>query len=210
MSDIQSIKYRVVGALVIVVSLLLAWWILLDHDIQRYKNVSEDIPEAVVIERFEIKPVGEFENVADDYAIAAQSAETTDAAEISVSQTQEKNVEPKDKPLAKASAVAKPPVAETVTKKTLSQQDERGLPEAWVLQVASFSERENAQQLQEKLYKADFPAYVKTFTVKDAKVYRVLIGPKLSKSRAHTMAKQVEKQFNLKTLLVAFKPGYEE
>jgi cell division septation protein DedD len=38
----------------------------------------------------------------------------------------------------------------------------------------------------------------------------VLVGPKLSKQKAADMAKAIEKEFALKSMLMLFKPGYEE
>lgn len=189
MNQQQPIKYRVIGALVIIFTFILAWWLLLDHDIKRFKNIKEPISEPIVIDRFDVI----------DIEKEAQAASA---------------VEPETKPLKVATTKpvkkTKNTVAEVKPAKKAVKLDSKGLPEAWVLQVASFGERKNAVALQQKLYDADFPAYVKTFNVPEGKVYRVLVGPKLSKQRAAEMSKKVEKRFSLKSMIVAFKPGFEE
>ena len=58
MSNSQSVKYRLIGALVIVFSFSLAWLLLLDHDVQRHQDWQSSMPKKVDVERFDIdKPV---------------------------------------------------------------------------------------------------------------------------------------------------------
>ncbi len=200
MSDAQSIKYRLIGAVVIVISFALAWLLLLDHDLQREQSWKTQVPEQLVIERFDIEE---------------PKAPTIKAQEVKAVST----------------AVEKAPVVESVpavekkkavsrTKKTIESKkttsnkytklDNSGKPDAWVLQVASFQDKNKAKTLQAKLLKDDFPAYVKEFNLPSAKIYRVFVGPKLSKDRARIMAKAIEKKQGLKTLLVSYKPGFAE
>jgi DedD protein len=202
-TKLQPIKYRVIGALVIVFTFMLAWWLLLDHDVKRFRSVKEPIPEPIMIERFEIIDISNNEQAAKD-SPAVTVKEQDKPAAMPVDEAKENSTEQTTE---KAEKPIKPQ-AENV--KAMSKHDSQGLPEAWVLQVASFSDKDNAKQLQQKLYKADYPAYVKTFNVADSKVYRVLVGPKLSKQKAADMAKAIEKEFALKSMLMLFKPGYEE
>ena len=84
------------------------------------------------------------------------------------------------------------------------------MPDAWVLQVASFEDKSNAENLKLKLLDDDFPAYIKLFKLPSGQSFRVLVGPKLSKKKASAMAKSIEKKQGLKTLLVSYKPGFSE
>ena len=194
MSDYQAIKYRLIGAAVIVGSFIFAWWLLLDHEVHRLGDSQMDIPEPMKIERFDIEePTKPDLKPAPD--IKSDDSEKTD---ISTNTAEEEK--PADLPVAPAE---KP-------QKKMSALDSQDLPEAWVLQVASFQDKSNAQQLQKKLVAKELPAYVKVFNLPEGKSYRVLVGPKLNKERAASMARQIEKDHGLKSMIMRYKPGFEE
>lgn len=213
MSDFQSIKYRLIGAAVIVVSFIFAWWLLLDHDVHRLQDVQADIPEPLKIERFEIeKPkaptvkskIEKKEPLSKnklEKKLAKESQPQASKTAISKTSASKKTTTPK-----KVSSKDAP----VKSKKKMSALDSQGLPEAWVLQVASFQEKANAQQLQKKLVAKKLPAYVKIFNLPDGKSYRVLIGPKLSKERVSRLSKVIEKEHGLKSMIMRYKPGFEE
>ncbi|CAA0107397.1 Cell division protein DedD [BD1-7 clade bacterium] len=202
MSDHESLKYRVVGALVVIVSLALAWSILLEHDVQREHDwAKSDIPEPMQIERFDVPDVEPIEDIKPSVLTKVTVPETakspTDATQ-KTSKTSLSESAPKSKP--------KPVVPE----KDFTQLNAQGLPEAWVLQVGSFKARENAIALQSKLRKDDLPAYVKAFKLNDGVKYRVLVGPKIDKKKAKRIAEQIRQKHKLKPMIMMFKPGYAE
>ena len=213
MSDSQSIKYRLIGAAVIVVSFILAWWLLLDHDVKRHQNLDTQMPEPITVERFDIdaptiptEEVTAQEITTVTVGNAAEPAAVEPAAEKpAVAPTPAAPA----KPVVAAPAPASKPV-ESKPAKDLAKLDDDGLPEAWVLQLGSFQDKQNAQDLQKRLLAQDFPAYVKVFNLPSGRIYRVLIGPKLSKDKAAQLAKQVQKKLGMKSILVRFKPGFEE
>ena len=195
----QSIKYRLIGALVIVISFTLAWLLLLDHDVKRKQQWAEDVPPPIEIERFEVP-----EPILD-----------TPAAQVSTPAIAQVESTPPPKPVIKPKPVVVPkakskPAKIKKKKPVYTQLNKKGLPDAWVLQVASFKEKANAKKLQQKLLKQGFPAYIKAFNLSSGRIYRILIGPKMSKSKVAAMAKKVEKKLGLKTMLVEYKPGFEE
>lgn len=188
MSDFHTIKYRLIGAAIIVCALVLSWWLFLDHDVRRYQDIRDNQPEPLVIERFDIaKPV----------APQRPPAEPQDESAAG----NNKDVEPEAKVPAKPAAEPSTPYAAV---------DDDGLPQAWVLQVASFRQSDNARQLQQQLLAAGMPAYVKKFRLDSGDSYRVLVGPKLSQQRARQLLEKVKKEFQLEGMLVRYKPGYEE
>lgn len=81
-----------------------------------------------------------------------------------------------------------------------------GTPNSWVLQVASFRQRELADALGQKLNEQDFPAYVREVSHPNGALFRVYVGPKLDKQALVTMKTEVEKNFGLETLVLPFKP----
>jgi DedD protein len=90
-------------------------------------------------------------------------------------------------------APAPPPAAKPVA----------GAPTAWVVQLGSFSNRENAFALRDKLRKRRYTAFVDDVAGAGNKpIYRVRVGPELLRSRADTLRDQLEKEFRLKGIVV--------
>jgi DedD protein len=130
-----------------------------------------------------------------------------------------KNIEKPVPATATATAVKK---AELVTKVAAEEKtpapksasyaalDAKGVPEAWVIQLASLKSKENAQKLQKELLGYGFPAYVKSVNKADGVSFRVLVGPKLNRQKAEEMAKAIEKKQGSKGMIVKFQAGYEQ
>lgn len=207
--DVQSTKYRLIGAMVIIVSFALAWLLLLDHDVKRQTQWSERVPEPLEIERFEIVRATDHQNQPVSYQVASKKADSDDnstaveSSSIHSDTSTDSDVVAKPKPhIAKGQSEKK--------SKAYAKIGSDGLPEAWVLQVASFKEKQNARNLQQKLLKVDIPAYSKAFNLSSGRIYRVLVGPKLNKQKASDLSKRIEKELGLKTMLVQYRPGFEE
>lgn len=209
MSDIQAMKYRLVGAVVIIVGFALVWWLMLDHEAhRRVKEEQADIPaQTFEVERFDIdepKPLGikpqdqkepEIEITAD-----VNSTNTSDISKSAKKQEVQSTV---------ASSAVK---TSTMASKSnaYSALDQKGLPESWVIQLASVKNRENAQQLQRKLLSSSYPAYIRTIHTDEGELHRVLVGPKLDRAKAEKTATSIEKEFGIKGIIVRFQTGYEK
>ncbi len=76
---------------------------------------------------------------------------------------------------------------------------------SWVVQVGSFSDQKNADALATTLKKAGFTAFVDPGTSNKTEIYRVRIGPELSKEKADKLAVVVkEKQKLTKAIVVQY------
>lgn len=118
---------------------------------------------------------------------------------VAVAAVPEKQVaKPKPKPKPKAT-----PKPKTVEKPAL---DKKGLPTAWVVQVGSFSKKANANTLKNRLQKAGYKAYVQQGKNTRGVLYRVLVGPLLSKPLALEQQAKINKSFKLKSLVNRFEP----
>lgn len=221
MSDIQAIKYRLVGAVVIVVGFSCVWWLMLDHEEhRRIQETQVEMPEkAFVVERFNIdepKPLGLHPktNVLENSPVGMDSSSNVVIKEDVITP-----VTQQDKPVAPPAEVVKPIVKKAVEVKPVtpveknthfSALDEKGMPEAWVLQLASLKSQENAKQLKNKLINTSYPAYVKEVSTADGVIYRVLVGPKLDRTKAEQMAKAIEKEHKMKSIIVKYQTGYKQ
>jgi len=93
-------------------------------------------------------------------------------------------------------------VAEIVTNQivALNSQDLT----AWVVQLGSFSSLTNAENLILNLQSEGYPAYIEEITVESETVFRVRVGPEISKSSAETTLTELDEKFSLKGILLQY------
>jgi cell division septation protein DedD len=65
------------------------------------------------------------------------------------------------------------------------------------VQVASFTERDNAVRLVERLTKADIPAQLREVQIAGKPHYRVQMLPQLDRKQAETLIERIQKKFDL-------------
>ena len=76
-----------------------------------------------------------------------------------------------------------------------------------MIQVASFSSRDNAENLTQKLRDEKFDAFVEPAQVKGKRVYRVRVGPEIDRRQADATLQQVNRVLesqNLKATLTTY------
>lgn len=81
----------------------------------------------------------------------------------------------------------------------------QGLPDAWVVQVASLSSQAGANKLRDQLQAEGHKAYVRSVSGTTT-IYRVFIGPKQDKTQALAIKSQLDKQLKVNSLVLPFKP----
>ena len=82
----------------------------------------------------------------------------------------------------------------------------QGLPDTWVIQVASLSAQASANKLRDQLQADGHKAYVRSVATANATIYRVFIGPKQDKAQALAIKSQLDKQLKVNSLVLPFKP----
>jgi len=65
---------------------------------------------------------------------------------------------------------------------------------AWIIQVGSFSKRENAEKLIVQLRGKSFSADIEQASVKGRTMYRVLVGPEVDRKRAEAMLARLNRE----------------
>ncbi|UQW76148.1 SPOR domain-containing protein [Pseudomonas avellanae] len=101
---------------------------------------------------------------------------------------------PAPAPTAPAPAPAKPAAPAGV--------DANGLSISWSVQLASMSNRANADNLQKTLRTQGYNAYIRTADG----VNRVFVGPLIERAEADRLRDQLDKQQKLKGIVVRFQP----
>lgn len=84
--------------------------------------------------------------------------------------------------------------------------DTRGLPIAWVVQVGSFSNAQNAHALKARLLKQGYKAYTETATTDAGQTIRVFVGPMVSKKQSSEQKNKIETAFKLKAKVIRYAP----
>lgn len=75
---------------------------------------------------------------------------------------------------------------------------------AWVIQLGSFSSRENADSLVRRLQTNGFPGYVEQVKSDPDLVFKVRVGPELSRAQAETIQKNLKTRLKLDAIILRF------
>lgn len=109
---------------------------------------------------------------------------------------------PAPKPTPAPAAPVTTPAAPAVAKAAPSGVDANGLSVSWSVQLASMSNRANADNLQKTLRTQGYNAYIRTADG----VNRVFVGPLIERAEADRLRDQLDKQQKLKGIVVRFQP----
>ena len=75
---------------------------------------------------------------------------------------------------------------------------------AWIVQLGSFTDEENAESLNKELRKAGYPSFVEPLK-KDGKIsYRVRVGPEIKRSEALKVLKKLKEKMKLDGIVVSY------
>ena len=79
----------------------------------------------------------------------------------------------------------------------------RGLP-AWVVQIGSFSQEDNARGLIKKLRAAGHAAFIEKLHRDGKTIYRVRVGPELLRSDANELKNKLDKELKMDTMVLQY------
>ena len=75
---------------------------------------------------------------------------------------------------------------------------------AWVVQIASLSNKENADRLVADLREKRYAAFLEQVQVNGKNLYRVRVGPEIDRKTAERMAQEIHGTFNLKGQVIRY------
>ena len=226
-------KERVVGAVVLISAGLLLWMILFPaNETSTAVDRQTQIPPQMVVDKpaymrptrpqnvpepntaVSDQPV-EKQKVADRDPQAGASTAPKSSSPRAAPAVTVKEQEITSAPTAKTAApraekpVAKPKTVATSNPKpkpaAVSSDEETGLAEAWVIQVATFGQRSNAEAFSRKLRTDGHKAYFKRISGKNGDLYQVFVGPKLNRSLLETEQFEIERRHKVKTLITRYR-----
>jgi len=145
-----------------------------------------------------------------------RSKEITDIKHIDIEEMQKVEsipAKPKRIPIAKGlpePEVAKETKSESIVESIVSLTKEEKKPvmqekakeTVWAVQVGSFNNRSNALGLKEKLRKKKIHAFVERIMKNNKAVYRVRVGPEITRKKAEALKLKLQKDLKLSGLVV--------
>ena len=95
---------------------------------------------------------------------------------------------------------------ETSEKKSTTESDVKSTVgvSAWIVQLGSFTDEENAQSLNKKLRGAGYPAFVEPLKKNGKFSYRVRVGPEIKRSEADKLLKKLKEKMKLDGIVVSY------
>jgi len=215
----KAYKQRMVGALVLIaIAVIFLPMLFSRQDEARHVQVDAPAaPQAPVAPQVKVEPVAVPEQQPLPQEPVPTDEELAQPSQPSVSQ------QPPSMPIAPAPAPAKPAATAPAVKPApapapakpapaapapaapaaeQSRVDANGLSVTWAVQVASLSNRANADNLQKTLRTQGYNAYIRT----SDGVNRVFVGPLIERAEADRLRDQLDKQQKLKGIVVRFVP----
>lgn len=189
----DGFKQRIVGALVLAALAVIFLPSLFDREGARYIDVTTQIPPEPDIQPIRI---AEPEPVAD--AAPAPHPDETFQPELAA--------EPADAPARPESGPQEPEGegADSAPAAGEPVLDAKGLPVAWVVQVASYSRETQARALRDRLLDKGYKAFTRGVSTDKGRFTRVFVGPKTSKADARTVKRELDQLLKLQTLVLRF------
>lgn len=84
--------------------------------------------------------------------------------------------------------------------------NDKGIPDAWVVQVVSLSSKEAAIKLRDELQSDGHKAYIREVATASGVFNRVFIGPKLDRAEALAIKAQMDERFKVTAQVRRFEP----
>jgi DedD protein len=99
---------------------------------------------------------------------------------------------------APAPAIPEPPASPS------PQDTQRTGVVAWVVQLGSFDSEKNATDLEKRLQKAGYAAFIDKHYPAEGRKYRVRVGPELARAKADGIRDKLEKELKIKGIVVRY------
>ena len=193
----QKLKERLVGAAVLVAIAVIFIPIIL-NDSQETESISgSNIPEKPET-NFNSRIIPVIEN--DEKALL----NTIESRNVGSEENQNKN---EQDIVAEKVVSDNDKIADDISAKKEAIEDEVKVDvglSAWIVQLGSFTDEDNAQSLNEKLRKAGYPAFVEPLKKNGKISYRVRVGPEIKRSEADLLLKNLKDKMNLDGIVVTY------
>lgn len=190
-----ALKQRIIGALIIIGLAIVFIPSILDGPVIDSQQLVLDVPPRPELIPYKVDSaryeqlVTEVEaqiprDQAQDIATEADAVDEPDNAQAATKQIATKQIVTKQIP----AAISKP-----------------SLNPVWTVQLGSFTQINNAKELEAKLQKNKLKGYMKKINTDNGIRYRVYVGPEIRQADANAVVKQLQKKFGLSGLVVKYR-----
>ncbi|MGI9293489.1 MAG: SPOR domain-containing protein [Pseudomonadales bacterium] len=202
----EALKKRLIGAIVLLAIAAILWPLVFDSPDKIKLSRESKIPPKPDVERWQPAEVPE----PDASTIGWPDDEIADTATPKVAAPKPPTKDPQGKVAGtdNTDADEKNKAATTPSNQSAPANAEQKalFRPAWVVQVASLSDRKSARQLVEKLRAKEYRAYSEVAERSGKKSFRVLIGPKFDKRKAVSIKQEIDKSEKVDSLVLNFRP----
>jgi DedD protein len=198
----QKLKERLVGAAVLVAVAVIFIPIIFTDSPETEVILGSNIPEKPET-NFNSRIIPVIEND-DKSSLTPSDPENIESENIGSEKSQQN-----DAPIIEQKVVAEKVIStkENNAEKILTTEVEGNTTvglSAWIVQLGSFTEEDNAQSLNEKLRTAGYPSFVEPLK-RDGKIsYRVRVGPEIKRSEADMLLKKLKEKMQLDGIVVSY------
>lgn len=197
----KGLKQRMVGALVLVALAVIFLPMLFsrEDELRRVLVDAPVMPQAPAMPQVELEPV----SVPEPQALPEEPVPPMESASAAVPDAPVAQA-PVTTPAATPAAQPSPPAAQASapSQAPASRLDANSLPVSWSIQLASLSNRANAESLQKTLRSQGYNAYVRSVDGMN----RVFVGPLIERAEANRLRDQLSRQQKLNGFIVRFQP----
>jgi DedD protein len=206
------LKQRLVGALILVALGVVFWPIIFVEPGERPGMERGRIPPPPIIDTTPIESPeqGELRGSPDWEPEGIAENEETVVEEWTEIPADDPTPPQDSAPAATVTAPTVTASAEESRSRTVAPEkpvlDSKGVPVAWILQVASVSSRSKADELRDRLLAMQEKAYVKQLKRGDKDLYRVYIGPNFERAQLEKIQGSIDTRFGVKSMIVRYVP----
>ena len=206
-----TLKHRLIGAAVLAAVAVLLLPSFFKEKKEYQVSTKSQIPASPNVVAEEFKAPHPVPNIEPAPAPETMFVPTDSASELPVSEVPDSIGAMTSSSASVSSAASAKAVSSVVTAQASASVpamplNKKGLPDAWVVQVGSFTTKEAANKLRDDLQADGQKAYVRTTTSGNTAISRVYIGPKLDKNQALALKEQMDRRLKVKSMVMRFQP----
>ncbi len=206
-----TLKHRLIGAAVLAAVAVLLLPSFFKEKKEYQVSTKSQIPASPHVVAEEFKAPQPVPNIEPAPAPETMFVPSESASELAPSEAPPSIVSTASSSASVSSATSTKVVSSTVAEQAASSVpamplNQKGLPDAWVVQVGSFTTKEAANKLRDDLQADGQKAYVRTTTSGNTAISRVYIGPKLDKNQALALKEQMDRRLKVKSMVMRFQP----
>ncbi len=189
----DGLKQRIIGAFVLLAIAIIFVPVFFDRERIEPVDRKTLIPPAPTME-----PV-----VIERPAPTSEKVEPAKPAKEMFVPVVEASPVPEEKPVAEEKSE---PDVTTENKPEKVTTTEKGVPQGWVLQIASYQSAGRAVKMRDELIDAGYKAYIREVRANGGKMSRVYVGPTLNRDKLEKEKTELDKKYHIDTLLLKFDP----